>query len=227
MRLQISVVVTFGFLCLVHCGLIAQQSDLRSDFEFAAAEAHAKTSLFASSQQPPFKISAEVESFLALRGSGKGTFEEQRVSHGHWRRVIHFDDYESVELSTDSRGFWRAATGPRPIRAYELFRLALFHVPGSANIQSFQMDRSFTATEDGHSVRCYAAHKNSPDSFPRRYQWCFDSITGLLTSEDLPLKTHVAFRDYVTFQGKARVHSGTCDSRWPARLDYSSSLLVP
>lgn len=201
MRLRISMAVMVGLLFISQFRLMAQQSGVQSEFEFALAEAHGNTSLF-TSHHPPFRITAEAESSLALHGTGKGTFEEEWVDHDHWQRVIRFGDYESTEMSTDKGAEWRTSTAPRPIRAYELFRLALLHVPGPKTLQSFQVERSFPATEEGRAVTCYAAHKSSPDRFPRRYQWCFDATTGLLMSEDLPLKTHVVFRDYVPFEGK-------------------------
>ena len=207
----------FGLLILPAFTVCAQ-SDKSPDspeeaFALALAKAHAHTSLF-TADTAPFRIRAEATSALALRATGKGVFEEERADEHHWRRSIRFPDFEASALSNDNRPFWNVmSTNFMPIRASELFRLSLLHIPGTAGAARYSVEQSSAVSDDGISLSCFStAPSPAPDSAPKAFKWCFDMSTGLLYSEDLQPGTHVTFSGYIPFDGKqefTRVHATT------------------
>lgn len=171
-------------------------------FAIALAEAHSRTHLIGQDMKP-FRIHAEITSDMAIRAAGNGTFDTEWVDGSHWKREIHFADFQGTELRNDEGHPWiRQSTAPAPIRISEISRYLFVHLPNSASAE-YQVTESPGEGQPGQTIECYSTTRPTPrDGFTRFYRWCFDSTTGLLASEDLPLDTHVAFEKYVSFQGK-------------------------
>jgi hypothetical protein len=208
-----------GFLFLATFGLQAQSGDdpakAQEDFAVAVATAHARTSLVTADSMP-FAIHAKVISTLALHGTGTGTYENQWVNTQHWRRVIRFPDFEQTEMRNDSGHSWTDRSNDEmPIRIAQMLRVVMVHVPTFTTASSVPVTETSVAGEHGEALTCYASTPPVPaDSFPRQFLWCIDKASGLLVSQDLPLRTHVVYSNYIEFQGKhefthVRVTSGS------------------
>ena len=153
---------------------------------------------------PPFEIKANIHSSLALRLVGEGTLDEQWAGRQHWRMDVNFSDFQMSEIHDDEGRPWISiSTDFTPRRLSELIRYVFEQTPQGSNTAAFAVTQSYQKNEAGENSTCFVADRPTPpDGFPRHYGWCFDNSTGLLTSEDVPLNTHVAFSHYVLFNGK-------------------------
>ena len=207
-----------GLLLFVIPDLQAQSREgakAQEDFALAVAAAHARTSLFVADSKP-FSIHAAVVSGLALRGIGKGTYDNQWIDAQHWYRVIQFPDFQQSEMRNDSGHSWiEQSDDTIPLRIGELLRVIVIHVPSSTGASGYLVSESSVAGDDGEALTCYSATPPTPpDGFQRRFRWCFDRVSGLLVSQDMPLNRHVSYSNYIDFQGKqefthVRVTSGS------------------
>lgn len=202
-RLCFTVAVVLLIALPLHAQTGENDAKAQEDFALAVAKAHSRTSLFASGAKP-VAIQASVVSRLALHGTGKGTYENRWVDAQHWQRIIRFPDFQDSEMRNDSGHSWVERSNEAvPIRMEELLRVVVIHVPSSTTAASFHVSESATTGERGVPVTCFAATiPLRPDGFPRSYRWCFDTASGLLVSEDLPLDIHITYGSYIAFQGK-------------------------
>jgi hypothetical protein len=175
----------------------------QEDLALALAKSHAKTHLIVSSMVP-FHIEATVLSGLALRATGKGRVDEQWVDATHWQRQIQFEDYQQIEMRNDDGQPWISASPLLDLeRVNDLERELDIAQPSSSQISGFQVKEE-TIKAEQQTQTCFTAEpaKQKSTDFPLHYVWCFDTESGLPLSEDVPLQTHVIFKDYVTFHGK-------------------------
>ena len=211
--------LAIGFLLLATAGPYAQSSGdpakAQEDFALAVATAHARTSLFVVGSRP-FAIHATVVSGLALRGTGKGVYENRWVDPQHWQRDIQFPDFQQSEMRNDSGHSWiEQSSDALPLRIAELLRVVVIHVPGSNTASRVPVSETSMTGDQGESSTCYSGTPPTPaDGFPRRFRYCFDRASGLLVSQDMPLNTHIVYSNYIAFQGKhefthVRVTSGS------------------
>ena len=189
----------------------------QEDFALAVARAHSRTSLFTADSKP-VSIEAKAVSRLALHGTGSGSYVNNWVDAQHWQRKISFPDFEESEMRNDSGHSWVERSGHAvPIRVSELLNFVVIHVPSSTNAARFNVSESSGVGAAGEALTCFSASQpNDNNGFARHFRWCFDSGTGLLASEDLPFALHVAFGNYVEFQGKQEytsVHVSTANLR--------------
>jgi hypothetical protein len=198
-----------GFVLLTAIHLDAQigetpsQARAQEDFALAVARAHARTSLFAAGSTA-VKIHATAVSHLAMHGVGNGTYDNRWVDSEHWQRTIQFPDFQQSEIRNDSGHSWISRSGDyMPIRIAQLLNFSVIHVPNSTGAARYTVSESTATSDHGESLTCFfATHPTPADSFPRQYRWCFDTASGLLVSQDLPLDMHVAYEHYIPFQGK-------------------------
>ena len=193
---------------LLACGCLnAQTGDNhgkdQQDFAIAVAKAHALTNPFGAGAAP-FTVHATAVSTLALRGVGKGTYENQWVDAQHWQRIIRFPDFQQTEMRNDSGPSWYERSAELlPIRVMQVLRFVVIHLPGKKSVSSYAVSESAAVSDQGAPVTCYSATAAPrPDGFDRHYRWCFDSSSGLLASEDYPLDLHITYGNYIPFQGK-------------------------
>ena len=207
-----------GFLVLAAAGVRAQASEdlakAQEDFAVATATAHARSSLFGAGTKP-FAIHATVDSRLALRGTGRGTYDNRWVDAQHWQRVIQFPDFRQTEMRNDAGHSWvEQSSEGMPLRIAELLRVVVIHVPSSNTASRVPVSESSMTGDGGELLNCYSgAPPTPPDGFARRFRYCFDRSSGLLVSQDMPLNTHIVYSNYIAFQGKqefthVRVTSG-------------------
>jgi hypothetical protein len=195
------------FLFFATFGLQAQSGDdsarTQEDFALAVATAHARTSLFVAGSKS-FTIHATVVSSLALRGTGQGTYVNQWIDAQHWHRVIQFPGFRQSEMRNDSGHSWiNRSSDSMPLRIAELLRVVVIHVPSSTAASTITVSKASMAGDQGESLTCYSATPSTPsDSSPRQVRWCFDTVSGLLVSQDMPLNTHIVYSNYIAFQGK-------------------------
>jgi hypothetical protein len=88
----VGVILLFSFV--LHAQSNGNGAQAQEDFALAVAKAHARTSLF-SRDGKLVSIQAMIMSYLALHGTGKGTYENTWVDAEHWQRVISFADLTS------------------------------------------------------------------------------------------------------------------------------------
>jgi hypothetical protein len=179
------------------------QEKVQEEFGWAVAQAHARTNLFYAGA-PPFMVSGEIESRLATHAVGHGTYENKWVDEHHWQRNTYFEDFQQTAMRNGDDHPWIVPSqGFVPIRAMQAQRFILLHVPSITEMASFSVVQATSIAEDGSPLTCYSTEKPIPaDGFPRRYGWCFQTKTGLLYSEDLPLAIHIVFSNYIPFLGK-------------------------
>jgi hypothetical protein len=196
-----------GFLFFAALNLYGQldenQAKAQEDFALAVAKAHARTSLFGKSGKP-VRIDATAVASLALHGVGTGTYENKWVDSQHWQRTLRFPDFRQTEIRNDDGHSWRAqSSDAMPARIAQMLRYVVIHIPSSTASAQYVVTESKAADELGESVTCFSATQPTPkDGFPRHFRWCFNSASGLLVSEDLPLNLHITYGKYVVFQGK-------------------------
>ena len=199
----------------------------QEDFALAVARAHSRTSLFTADSKP-VSITANVVSHLGLHGTGSGTYQNNWVDARHWQRKILISDFEQSEMRNDSGHSWIERSGNAvPIRVSELLDFVVIHVPSNTTAAKFNATESNASDENGKTLTCFSASQpTGSDGFPRNFRWCFDSSTGLLASEDLPFALHVAFGNYIEFQGKQEytsAHVSTANLRiMDIDIKYSS-----
>jgi hypothetical protein len=179
------------------------QSKAQEDFAMAVAKAHARTSLFAAGSTP-VSIEATAVSSLALRGTGKGTYKNQWIDAQHWQRVLDFPDFKQSEMRNDSGHSWiERSNDAMPLRITQLLRYIVIHVPNSTGAAAYVVSESTAAGENGEPLTCYSATQPPyADGFSRSFRWCFDTVSGVLVSEDMPLNLHIVYGNYIAFQGK-------------------------
>jgi len=175
----------------------------QEDFAVAVAEAHSHTSLF-SRDAEPFTIEATAVSRLALHGTGTGTYEIRWVDGEHWQRLIRFPDFQQTEVRNDTGSHWfEQSSEVVPFRIDQLLEFVTIYLPSSTTAANYTVSEASAAGENGEAVTCYSAARPPIEKeYPRHYRWCFDSSTGLLASEELPIALHITFGDYIAFQGK-------------------------
>ena len=98
-----------------------------------------------------------------------------------------------------------------PLRITQLLRYIVIHLPNSTGAAAYVVSESTAIGENGEALTCYSATQPPyADGFSRRYRWCFDTTSGVLVSEDMPLNMHIVYGDYVAFQSKQEfTHSNT------------------
>lgn len=195
------------FLFLATFTLQAQSSEDRikaqEEFSLAVATAHARTSLFVAGS-PSFAIHATAISSLALRGIGKGTYDNRWIDAQHWHRVIQFPDFQQTEMRNDTGHSWTAhSSDALPLRVTELLRFVVIHLPTSTQAASLPVSSTTMTSDQGQPLICYSG-KQPPtsDGSLRPFGFCFEKASGLLVSEDTPLNTHIVYSNYIDFQGK-------------------------
>lgn len=207
MQRSMQLCLALSFL-LLNCACFKAQTgtdhlEAQQDFAIAVAKAHALANPFVAGAAP-FTIHATAVSNLALRGEGKGTYENQWVDAQHWRRIVRFSDFQETEMRNDSgRSWFERSADLSPIRINQVVHYVVIHLPGSKSVSGYDVLESAAVSDQGVPVTCYSATAAPrPDGFDRHYRWCFDSSSGLLASEDYPLDLHITYRDYILFQGK-------------------------
>jgi len=207
MRRRCSVFLWFYLLLLGSFSLHAQSAtdseNAQEAFATSIAKAHARSSLF-SVDTKPFAIQAKITSRLALRATGEATYLFRRVDAEHWERKVQLSDFEQLEMRNDSGHSWIwQSESFEPLRVIQLLYFVIFHLPNTTTAEEYSVKQQSTIGEQGEPLTCYLAEKPTPrDGYPRRYRWCFESNTGLLREEDIPLNLHIAFNNYIAFQGK-------------------------
>jgi hypothetical protein len=234
MRSAFRLSVLFCATLLSVYGLLAQSpqsgSKAQEDFALAVARAHSRTSLFGR-DAPPVDIKATAISYLALHGTGKGTYDNQWVDAEHWRREIRFTDFQQSEMRNDSGHSWiEESSDAMPIRIAQLLRFVVIHVPNSASAAQYVVSESSATGEEGEPTTCFSTSEpSSVDGYARNLRWCFNTATGLLVSQDFPLAMHAVFSHYVAFGDKqeyTKVHV-TVGSLPVLDIDIAYSALQP
>lgn len=175
----------------------------QEDFAVAVAKAHSHTGLISGDAQP-FALEATAVSRLALHGTGTGTYKIRWVDSHHWQRIVSFPDFQQTELRNDTGNHWvEQSSEIVPFRINQLLEFASVYLPNSTTAANYTVTESSATGENGEAVTCYAAtHPPIAKEYPQNFRWCFDTATGLVASEDLPIALHISFGDYVAFQGK-------------------------
>jgi hypothetical protein len=194
------VLIVIAAFAGVACG--QAENAAQEDFAIALAKAHAKTHLGTASNIP-FHLEAKITSRLALLGVGEGTYRVDFLDSAHWRRQITFADYQQTQLRLDSGETWSRSS---PING--LNRLGEFGEyidiiqPNPSGFYNLVV-KEFTIKTGEKTEQCFSADPAKQRSeFPVHNQFCFDAESGLPTSEDFSMATHVVFADYVPFKGK-------------------------
>ena len=121
------------------------------------AKAHALTNPFGAGAAP-FTVHATAVSSLALRGVGKGTYENQWVDAQHWQRIIRFPDFQQTEMRNDSGPSWYERSAELlPIRVMQVLRFVVIHLPGKKSVSSYAVSESAAVSDQGAPVTCYSA----------------------------------------------------------------------
>lgn len=180
-----------------------QASDVnQEDFAIALAKARAKTHL-GTATNVPFHLDAKITSRLALLGVGEGIYEVDYLNSGHWRRHTKFDDYEQTQLRLDSGETWSRSSPINGLNRLGEFGEYLDIIqPSPARIYNLVV-KEFTIKTGEKTEQCFSADPARQwPQFPVHQQFCYDAESGLPTSEDVSMATHVVFADYVPFQDK-------------------------
>ncbi len=195
----------FTLPALLSLPLHAQQDAFADQeaFALALAKARARTYLH-SVGTPPSHVSAQGESYLALRATGKVSFEEDWVDATHWRDTLHFADFTRSSVRNDNGPYWTTKSESFiPIRAAEAYTFLHFEVPSTSQASSYLVKQSSETSAEGLAVTCFAGSLPTlSDRYPRNYKWCFDTANGLLRSADIPLNIHIVFSNYLPFNGR-------------------------